>query len=68
VEPNTPGPNPPGSSYDVTRLETLVAQTGADSTGWALQTITNVSDDARIIYGTGTCGGVPTYYRMQLSP
>jgi hypothetical protein len=63
VEPNTPG-----SSYDVTPLETLIAQTNADSTGWALQTITSVSDDARIIYGTGTCGDVPTYYRMQLSP
>jgi hypothetical protein len=62
------GPNPPGSSYDVSGLETLVAQSGADSTGWALQTITSVSDDARVIYGTGTCGGVPTYYRMQLSP
>jgi hypothetical protein len=32
------------------------------------ETITNISDDGRIIYGTGTCGGVSSYYRMQLRP
>jgi hypothetical protein len=58
----------PPSAYDVTRLDTLLAQSGADSTGWALETITNISDDGRIVYGGGTCGGVPTYFRMQLSP
>jgi hypothetical protein len=58
----------PASAYDVTRLDTLLAQSGADSTGWALETITNISDDGRIVYGGGTCGGVPTYFRMQLSP
>lgn len=58
----------PASAYDVTRAETLLEQSGADATGWALESITNISDDGRIVYGTGTCGGVPTYYRMQLSP
>jgi uncharacterized membrane protein len=58
----------PASAYDVTPAETLLEQSGADATGWALQSVTNVSDDGRIIYGTGTCGGVPTYYRMQLQP
>jgi hypothetical protein len=58
----------PTSAYDVTRVETLLERTGADASGWALESITNISDDGRIIYGTGTCGGVPTYYRMQLSP
>jgi probable HAF family extracellular repeat protein len=58
----------PSSAYDVTRVETLLEQSGADATGWALESITNISDDGRIIYGTGTCGGVSTYYRMQLSP
>lgn len=58
----------PSVTYGVTSVETLAAQTGADSTGWAFQSITNISDDARIIYGTGTCGGVPTYYRMQRNP
>lgn len=58
----------PASAYNVTRVETLLEQSGADGTGWALQSVTNVSDNGRIIYGTGTCGGVPTYYRMQLSP
>ena len=57
----------PSETYGVTSVETLLAQS-ADSTGWALQSITNISDDGRIIYGTGTCGGVPTYYRMQLRP
>jgi hypothetical protein len=63
VEPTTPT-----SAYDVTRLDTLLEQSGADSSGWALENITNISDDGRIIYGGGTCGGVPTYYRMQLRP
>lgn len=58
----------PESAYDVTPVQTLLERLGADATGWALESITNISDDARIIYGTGTCGGVPTYYRMQLSP
>jgi uncharacterized membrane protein len=58
----------PASAYDVTQAETLLQQSGADATGWALQSVTNISDDGRVIYGTGTCGGVPTYYRMQLSP
>jgi hypothetical protein len=58
----------PGSAYDVTRAEMLLAQSGADATGWALESITNISGDGRIIYGDGTCGGVPTYYRMQLRP
>jgi hypothetical protein len=63
VEPTTPP-----SAFDVTRVEALLEQSGADATGWALQSITNISDDGRIVYGEGTCGGVPTWYRMQLSP
>lgn len=29
---------------------------------------TAISADGRVLYGTGTCGGVPTYYRLQLGP
>jgi hypothetical protein len=58
----------PSSAYDVTRVEALLEQSGADATGWTLESITNISDDGRIAYGGGTCGGVPTWYRMQLSP
>lgn len=58
----------PASAYDVTRLDTLLARAGADTTGWDFEAITNVSDDARVVYGTGTCGGVQTYYRLQLEP
>jgi hypothetical protein len=63
VEPTTPS-----SAYDLTSVATLLAQSGADGTGWALETISNISDDGRIVYGGGTCGGVPTYYRLQLAP
>jgi uncharacterized membrane protein len=58
----------PSSAYDVTRVATLLEQSGADASGWALESITNISDDGRIVYGAGHCGGVPTYYRMQLLP
>ncbi|HTV18764.1 MAG TPA: hypothetical protein VMG12_08840 [Polyangiaceae bacterium] len=58
----------PASAYNVTSLDTLLAQSGVDSTGWTLETITNISDDGRIIYGAGQCGGVATNYRMQLRP
>jgi uncharacterized membrane protein len=58
----------PASAYEVTHLDALLQQSGADGAGWALESVTNISDDGHIIYGTGTCGGVPTYYRMQLRP
>jgi hypothetical protein len=58
----------PSSAYDVTRVATLLEQSGVDATGWTLESITNISDDGRIVYGGGTCGGVPTWYRLQLSP
>lgn len=55
------------SGYDVTPVGALVGPT-TDVSGWHLETISSISDDGRVIYGGATCGGVPTYYRLQLRP
>lgn len=47
-------------------ISDMLAANAVDSSGWALGPATNVSPDGRSIFGVGTCGGVPAFYRWVL--
>jgi hypothetical protein len=50
------------------RFSDALQSSGVDLTGWELGPPTSVSDDGRIIFGRGSCGGVPTIYRWVSAP
>jgi hypothetical protein len=47
-------------------IRSVLEATGVDFSGWTIDIPYAISRDGRVIAGIGTCGGVPTTYRMVL--
>jgi hypothetical protein len=49
-----------------TSVAGVLAATGTDLTGWEQLRPERISSDGKVVYGTATCGGVPTYFRWAM--
>ena len=47
-------------------LADLLERAGLDAAGWELRAPQRISDDGKVVFGSGLCGGVPTLYRWVL--
>jgi hypothetical protein len=47
-------------------IRSVLEAAGVDFSGWTINTPWAISRDGKVVAGIGTCGGVPTAYRMVL--
>lgn len=54
--------------FTTVRLSSALQARGVDLTGWEIREPTAISDDGRVTFGYGSCGGVQTIYRHVSEP
>jgi uncharacterized membrane protein len=55
-----------GRAQGTTSMASALAAGGVDLTGWDQLQPQRLSGDGKVVFGSGTCGGVPTYFRWVL--